>query len=149
MVLLGAISGNGLGPLIHVQGIMTAVFYRDSIVRDALMPYADKVFGNDWYLAQDNDAKHTAMAVKEFLAKESVRVFQWPSYSPDLNPIENCWGYVKNQLRGKDLGNRDNLFKEVLQIWNQIPFDFLLKLIDSMPRRIEAVIRAQGGYTKY
>ena len=44
---------------------------------------------------------------------------------------------------------KDTLFEIANNVWNEIPTEEFLKLIDSMPRRVDAVIKAKGGYTKY
>ena len=76
---------------------------------------------------------------------------EWPPQSPDLNPIEHLWGVLKRKLAGYE--NLPTSIKE-LWVWVQVEWEAISvqkcqKLIESMPRRIEAVIKAKGGYTKY
>ncbi|KAK3569628.1 hypothetical protein QTP86_002584 [Hemibagrus guttatus] len=72
-----------------------------------------------------------------------------PANSPDLNPIENLWGIVKRKMRNKRPKNADELKATVKETWASIPPQQCHKLITSIPRRIEAVIKAKGAPTKY
>ena len=79
----------------------------------------------------------------------NIKLLKWPSISPDLNPLENLWQIVKKKLKGKTYKNKDDLWNDFENAWNEIPLDIVVSLVKSMPNRINAVIRANGGHTKY
>ena len=72
-----------------------------------------------------------------------------PPQSPDLNVIENLWSLLEKAVQKHQTSNKEHL-KEVLQeVWATISPKITRNLEDSMPRRLEAVIKAKGYATKY
>ena len=76
---------------------------------------------------------------------------KWPAQSPDLNPIEHAWSYLKKKLGEYKIppNGMEQLWERVEKEWNEIPAEVCQGLIESMPRRIDEVVKAKGGYTKY
>jgi len=73
----------------------------------------------------------------------------WPAQSPDLNPIENLWSILDHNVRDRRPQNKAELFRVLQDGWNALDRDLLRRLVDSMPRRIQAVLDNNGWPTKY
>ncbi len=115
-----------------------------------MLPSADKLYGDaDFIFQQDLAPAHTAKGTKSWFNDHGVTVLDWPANSPDLNLIENLWGIVKRKMRDTRPNNADELKATVKETWASIPPQQCHKLITSMPRQIEAVIKAKGAPTKY
>lgn len=99
---------------------------------------------------QDGAPCHTSKETKQWLSDCAVEYIQdWPGNSPDLNPIENLWSCMKNQLREKDTSSLAKLKAAVQSIWDNLSNDLLRKLVDSWPNRLKEVIKRKGNTTKY
>jgi hypothetical protein len=70
----------------------------------------------------------------------------WPGNSPELNPIESCWSYMKKKLEGNsDITSLPKLMEAIEMIWvKDMKLDYFQKLSDSIPRRLQMVIEARG-----
>jgi len=73
----------------------------------------------------------------------------WPANSPDLNPIENLWGWMKRKMAPLKRTSLEDWRSKLEKLWEEVPIELLENLVLSMPHRIEACIQAKGGHTKY
>ncbi len=149
VMIWAAMSSAGVGPLCFLKSTVNAAIYQE-ILEHFMLPSADKLYGDaDFIFQQDLAPAHTAKGTKSWFNDHGVTVLDWPANSPDLNPIENLWGIVKRKMRDTRPNNADDLKATVKETWASIPPQQCHKLITSMPRRIEAVIKAKGAPTKY
>uniref|UniRef100_A0A8R1DZK8 DDE_3 domain-containing protein n=1 Tax=Caenorhabditis japonica TaxID=281687 RepID=A0A8R1DZK8_CAEJA len=98
---------------------------------------------------QDNDPKHTSGHVANWFRRRRVDLLEWPSQSPDLNPIKHMWEELERRLNGVRASNANQKFAQLEAAWKSIPMTVGQTLLDSMPRRCQAVIDAKGYPTKY
>ncbi len=149
VMIWAAMSSAGVGPLCFLKSTVNTAIYQE-ILEHFMLPSADKLYGDaDFIFQQDMAPAHTAKGTKSWFNDHGVTVLDWPANSPDLNPIENLWGIVKRKMRDTRPNNADELKATVKETWASIPPQQCHKLITSMPRRIEAVIKAKGAPTKY
>ncbi|CAJ0963479.1 unnamed protein product, partial [Mesorhabditis belari] len=84
-----------------------------------------------------------------WFAASRVKLINPPPYSPDINVIEHLWSLVKSRLKGKKFDSKAALWVHIQRLWATIPQSLLKNLVDSMPNRLNEVIKAKGGPTKY
>ncbi len=119
---------------------MNAAKYRDILDENLLQSAQDFRLGRRFTFQQDNDPKHTAKITKEWLHNNSVTVLEWPSQSPDLNPIEHLWRDLKMAVHQRLPSNLTELERICKEEWQRIPKFRCEKLVASFPKRLMAVL---------
>ncbi|CAM4661246.1 unnamed protein product [Leuciscus chuanchicus] len=142
-------SAAGTGRLVAIEGKMNAAKYRDILDEKLLQSALDLRLGRRFTFQQDNDPKHTAKITKEWLHNNSVTVLEWPSQSPDLNPIEHLWRDLKMAVHQRLPSNLTELERICKEEWQRIPKSRCEKLVASFPKRLMAVLDQKGASTKY
>ncbi|CAJ0940739.1 unnamed protein product [Ranitomeya imitator] len=101
-----------------------------------------------WVFQHDNDPKHTARATKEWLRKKHFKVLEWPSQSPDLNPIENLWRELKVRVAKRKAKNITALEEICMEEWANIPTTVCGNLVKTYRKRLTSVIANKEYITK-
>lgn len=84
------------------------------------------------------------------MMENAIPTLDWPGNSPDLNPIENLWHIMGMKINEQRPTSYKTLTSIIEKVWyNDLALEYLRKLIDSMPTRLRAVIKNNGGPTKY
>ena len=118
---------------------MDGPFYVN-ILQSQLLPAAQNMHGRNWRLQQDNDPKHTSRVAKDFIVENKIRFIDWPSNSPDLNPIENMWQIVKNNVEKRMPKDINELKKFMIEEWDAISVETVNNLVLSMKKRCELIL---------
>ncbi len=121
----GIFSWHTLSPLVPIEHCLNATAYRSHKAQII----------SEWFLEHDNE----------------FTLLKWPPQSPDLNPIEHPWDVVEREIRIMDVQptNLLQLRDAIMSIWTKISEECFQHLVESMPRRIKAVLKAKWGPTRY
>ncbi len=143
-------AASGTGSLVFIDDVtadkssrMNSEVFR-AILSAHIQPNASELIGRRFTVQMDNDPKHTAKATKEFLKGKKWTVMQWPSQSPDLNPIEHAFHLLKTKLKGKCPKNKQELKTVCSRGLAEHPRDETQRLVMSMRSRLQAVIDCKG-----
>uniref|UniRef100_A0A3P8SZ41 Tc1-like transposase DDE domain-containing protein n=1 Tax=Amphiprion percula TaxID=161767 RepID=A0A3P8SZ41_AMPPE len=83
--------------------------------------------------------------------QNNITLLGHPACSPDLNPIENIWGWMAREVykNGHQFQTVDALCETIFTTWSNVPTSLLETLASSIPKRIFEVINKNGGATHY
>lgn len=147
----GCMSYNGPGPLVPIEGMMNSDKYI-ALLERRVVPLLLQMFPeSNGIFQQDSAPCHTSKKCKNFFSENKITVLEWPGNSPDLNPIENLWAITKKRIAKEDCTTKTSMINAVIKIWfhDEEIKNICKKLIESMPKRCEEVIKHKGGHINY
>ena len=152
LMVWGMVTFNGNFKIYKIDGNMNSEKYIELLEKYVLKdlielgyPLSDVVF------VQDNATCHTSIKTQEYLKSCSLTSLPWPPQSPDMNIIENVWNCldVKIRKRQTEIKNKDDLRNVMQEEALNISSEYIEKLYQSIPRRINALKIANFDATKY
>ncbi|CAF1168507.1 unnamed protein product [Rotaria sordida] len=142
---------------VSVKGVLTCHTFRCNldgpyyvhILKNFLLPAARRQFHWNWRLQQDNDPKHRSNICKQFIRKNVPELLDWPSNSPDVNPIENIWSIVKRKVEKRKPKNTDELELFLAEEFKNTDINVVKNCVMSMKNRCLSLISSKGERIKY
>lgn len=143
------ISSKGATRIVMFNGILNAERL-STILQNALVPFIKKYYPAGHRLQHDNYPKHTSHLIENFFEENGVNWWEFPPESPDLNPIENAWGSLKqflcNTYKPKNL---DDLKFGIQQFWMSMTPEICQKYIQHLNKVIPKVVELNGEPSGY
>lgn len=150
IMVWGGISWNHKSALVLVDGTLNGQQYRDHVLNSVTIPFGLESIGPGFLLQDDNAPPHRCTLVDTFHEEHMKYThMEWPSRSPDLNPIEQMWDQLGRAIVRRGIQRQADLIPAVMEEWDGIPQFRVQRLIRSMRSRCDNVITASGGATKY
>ncbi|WAR26129.1 TCB2-like protein [Mya arenaria] len=134
----GGISRRGATELAIFQGIMEKTFFTNEILENRALLFIQRAYPEGHRFQQDNDPKHRSKLARDFMRDNGIHwMDDWPSESPDLNPIEMVWASLKTHVYRRACSTVDELLAAITEYWrNQVTVEMcsgLCKANESLP----------------
>lgn len=151
VMVWGAFSRKGKLPLLFIErGVkINQDYYISRVLNGHMLEHVEALYGEEYYcFQQDSAPSHKAKRTQEWCANNLTDFLSpedWPSSSPDLNPLDFfAWGYMLSKI-GSTRGMTLATFKDALiKIWDEMPMEMVRASCDNFFKRLKMVVKAKG-----
>jgi|1186.fasta_scaffold111665_1 transposase len=150
IMVWGCFCNNKLGPLVLIEGTLNSDRYIE-LLEEYLLSFLNNLSIEVYIFQDDNAPCHASIKTKTWKETNLIENLPWPAQSPDLNPIENLWDILERRVRKHKPTptNKNDFFTVLKEEWYKIDESQLIRLVKSMPNRINTAIKSKGNPTKY
>ena len=158
-MIWGSIIKGRKGPLVVLEypsgkgGGMNSTQYQEQVLEAHLKAFYAQMAKERGSVKfqQDNAASHVSKTTHQWLENNKIKLFSHPASSPDLSAIEPLWHELKIYIckLPSPPTSLQQLKSAVFEAWEAIPVESIDKQVKRMPDRVEAVIKAKGGHTRF
>lgn len=127
----------------HIRPILEAF----AAVTHTLCPSVEPLFMEDGNSAHGH--KSTTNCCYRFRTQHGIILMPYPSTSPNMNPIEKCWRWIKQRLhrRKHQATNEAEMEAAVREEWDAIPQEWINKLIEKQEHWVQVLLQRHGWST--
>ena len=158
IMVWGAMCGETLiGPFRVPEGVKINRYTYCQLLEGSFIPWLESQplrLRKKLVFMQDNAPSHASQFTKSWLEEHGLvgdRYMDWPPNSCNLNPIENLWAIIKADIykENRQFFSMDDLWKAIQEAFSAVTPSQIRVLNQSVDRRLMAVLKGKGGYTKY
>ena len=137
--------------MLQLNGTFYSQRYRDEILESDVRPSLNSPECQHMVLQDDNTRPQCARITEEYKNLQNIASLLLTSLSPGFNPIKHLWDELGRSVRNRELpiSKLRELRKALLEEWGRMPRFKCMKLVISMIKRCQVVIRQRGGYTQF
>lgn len=140
VMVWGGVFWEGRTEIQFIEGTINAQKYQEILSKGLLEPY---LIANR-HVLQDRATVHTAESTEQFADTKGIELINLPPHSPDLNPIESVWGWMKHKINEQLPKTKEELKQLVQRYWRELPQSTIQRSIQHLHTQFARIIESRG-----